>query len=669
MKKRVYFKIRIVSIISMLIILSGILSCKKDIEVEPVGDVLSSIEECDSGIKVILECETEGATIYYTTDSSDPSLESMEYISPLIFDEDTILRVFAVKKGMLDSSVSTIIITVNTILVEVEDTSDVEANVVEIKKNKTEFICTACGSSYEDAKSAAKCCKNSAVKKTETIYKYVCPNDNKEYDTAEEAADCCGVQTVDVKEIVNKYICPNDGKEYDTVADALSCCGPIVNTVTKYVCPKDKKEYDMAETAAECCGVQTVEKEVTIYKYVCPNDKKEFETVQEAADCCGVQIEYVDREVEKVVKKYVCSKDGKEYDTTEEAANCCDIIDIYEVTYDSKDGTLIETQYVVSGKKAVEPKDPTKTGYNFTGWYCGENIYDFTETVNSDVALTAMWEPIIYTVKLLDSDTSTVLRTLSVPYNQMVEIPTDIEKEGYILGNWYYSGTIFNLNKRISADISLVASWVEKYAVGNIVLSDGTILPNTISSLTDAQKSAAMAVIFKSKTSSSAALAMGINRESTTYAWTTKSDCNPGTGIAGTIASGDMDGSDNWDYIKGKVAEYPAFGVCVNYGTKYKLTSYETGWYLPTASELFSLYIEKSKVNEILKKIGSKVIEEKIYWTSNNNYRKVSSYDSYWQQNRNYYYYEADTINFSDGTESNKSNTSKYNVIAIIKIE
>ena len=62
---------------------------------------------------VTISCETTGATIYYTTDGSDPSASSTKYSSAIAVGETTTIKAIAVKDGMTDSSVASATYTIN----------------------------------------------------------------------------------------------------------------------------------------------------------------------------------------------------------------------------------------------------------------------------------------------------------------------------------------------------------------------------------------------------------------------------------------------------------------------------------------------------------------------------------------------------------------------------
>lgn len=70
------------------------------------------------------------------------------------------------------------------------------------------------------------------------------------------------------------------------------------------------------------------------------------------------------------------------------------VVKEYKVTFDSEEGTAVDTQTVKEGEKAAKPENPTRAGYRFQGWYVGVTAYDFNSVVNADVTLTAKWEVI-----------------------------------------------------------------------------------------------------------------------------------------------------------------------------------------------------------------------------------------------------------------------------------
>lgn len=76
----------------------------------PTASALSG--EISQGTKVTLSTQTDGATIYYTTDGSEPTTSSSKYTEELTIDANTTIKAIAVKEGMETSSVATFTYTI-----------------------------------------------------------------------------------------------------------------------------------------------------------------------------------------------------------------------------------------------------------------------------------------------------------------------------------------------------------------------------------------------------------------------------------------------------------------------------------------------------------------------------------------------------------------------------
>ncbi len=64
----------------------------------------------------------------------------------------------------------------------------------------------------------------------------------------------------------------------------------------------------------------------------------------------------------------------------------------HRVTFDSAGGSAVGAQTVEDGGTAIEPKAPTREGYDFKGWTLDGEPYDFAAPVTGDLTLTASWE-------------------------------------------------------------------------------------------------------------------------------------------------------------------------------------------------------------------------------------------------------------------------------------
>jgi formylglycine-generating enzyme required for sulfatase activity len=181
-------------------------------------------------------------------------------------------------------------------------------------------------------------------------------------------------------------------------------------------------------------------------------------------------------------------------------------------------------------------------------------------------------------------------------------------------------------------------------SVGDIVFSDGSA--ESYSSLTDTQKSSAIAVIFYSGTECSndgtaRTLGVGLNQTSGLNWCSSSAHANSysidaikcdASGSAGSYtfdASADKDGSDNFNRILlaslddnnlsvDNEDNYPAFYWAKNYSTDAlsgsELTS---GWYMPTFAEMYYLSLYFTTVNSALSACGgTQFVASSKYWTS-----------------------------------------------------
>ncbi len=70
-------------------------------------------------------------------------------------------------------------------------------------------------------------------------------------------------------------------------------------------------------------------------------------------------------------------------------------INQYNVIFDSDGGNAVAPQRNVEYNTLLTvPETPTREGYNFLGWYNGDEAYDFATPVSEDMTLTAKWEAV-----------------------------------------------------------------------------------------------------------------------------------------------------------------------------------------------------------------------------------------------------------------------------------
>ena len=66
-------------------------------------------------------------------------------------------------------------------------------------------------------------------------------------------------------------------------------------------------------------------------------------------------------------------------------------LSVYTVSFDANGGNYVPPARVKAGGTLNEPTPPTRSGYNFAGWYLFGAKWDFASPVNDNITLTAKW--------------------------------------------------------------------------------------------------------------------------------------------------------------------------------------------------------------------------------------------------------------------------------------
>jgi uncharacterized repeat protein (TIGR02543 family) len=93
----------------------------------------------------------------------------------------------------------------------------------------------------------------------------------------------------------------------------------------------------------------------------------------------------------------------------------------YTVTFDSNDGTDVDSQSILENDNAVAPTDPTRSGYTFEGWFTDDetfiNSFSFSTSITGDITLYAKWDVVITSTELFISEYGE-----GSSYNKWIEI-------------------------------------------------------------------------------------------------------------------------------------------------------------------------------------------------------------------------------------------------------
>lgn len=183
------------------------------------------------------------------------------------------------------------------------------------------------------------------------------------------------------------------------------------------------------------------------------------------------------------------------------------------VTFKDHDGTILNTQIVLSGEAAVEPDAPVRTGYTFTGWDKD------TSVVTVDTEFVAQYEINTYTVTF-DYLYNNKTASASAVYNTTVAAPALIERADYTLEGWYRDKNFIQKwnfeSDVVENNITLYANWVTWSAWS----TDTSLLNNE---LYEVEKKTQYSYSDKSTTTSTATSLSGYTQDGSTTsygAWT-----------------------------------------------------------------------------------------------------------------------------------------------------
>ena len=118
-------------------------------------------------------------------------------------------------------------------------------------------------------------------------------------------------------------------------------------------------------------------------------------------------------------------------------------VQYYTVTFNSNGGSSVPSQSVAAGAKATKPTDPTRDGYEFSGWYYDGSLWNFNNPVNRNIILYADWtriEPVetTYTARFYNDDNTLLYAQSGYHYGDVIEYlgpipekPLSTRMEGY----------------------------------------------------------------------------------------------------------------------------------------------------------------------------------------------------------------------------------------------
>jgi len=154
----------------------------------------------------------------------------------------------------------------------------------------------------------------------------------------------------------------------------------------------------------------------------------------------------------------------------------------------SNGGTAVESIVQDYGTPVVAPEEPTKTGYDFVGWYSDIELntpYVFTTMPLDGIVLYAKWEANLYDIAYHANGGTGIMPTQKTAYDrETILYENTFERVGYTFAGWNtaQNGTGTNYanqeevsNLAASGTVTLYAKWIPTVYTIEYNLNGGTV--------------------------------------------------------------------------------------------------------------------------------------------------------------------------------------------------
>lgn len=134
----------------------------------------------------------------------------------------------------------------------------------------------------------------------------------------------------------------------------------------------------------------------------------------------------------------------------------------YNVILDAEGGSLDRTNYTFTFGGSYSLPSPSRTGYDFVGWYMGRNEVPVSGTYvyDSDLVLSAEWQGKTYVVTMDANGGKVTATRKEVVYGDSYKLPVPM-RDGYDFVGWYSYSTEVDTSGtwEIANNMSLTAKW------------------------------------------------------------------------------------------------------------------------------------------------------------------------------------------------------------------
>ena len=151
----------------------------------------------------------------------------------------------------------------------------------------------------------------------------------------------------------------------------------------------------------------------------------------------------------------------------------------FTITFDTQGGSEVKPITIAEGATITLPRNPTKEGYLFDGWYLSDAFVEkfvATKTITGDITLYAKWiedngqeePPVAKTYSITFMVDGVTYKTFNISEGGVITLPENPEKKCCIFEGWYIDEDLlekFNATQDISQDIVVYAKWSDNHTV------------------------------------------------------------------------------------------------------------------------------------------------------------------------------------------------------------
>ena len=151
----------------------------------------------------------------------------------------------------------------------------------------------------------------------------------------------------------------------------------------------------------------------------------------------------------------------------------------FTITFDTQGGSEVKPITIAEGATITLPRNPTKEGYIFDGWYLSDAFVEkfvATKTVTGDITLYAKWiedngheePPVAKTYSITFMVDGVTYKTFNISEGSVITLPENPEKKCCLFDGWYIDEDLleqFNATQDILQDIVVYAKWSDNHTV------------------------------------------------------------------------------------------------------------------------------------------------------------------------------------------------------------